>query len=157
MARREQKYPDTEYFHFYNANDKNRIGGDCVVRAIATALEQSWEKTVRELTEVGIKYGLVLNDKKCYEKYLAQKGWVKHSQPRHRDNTKYTGKEFCEVIQDYLYEDELLGQEWDDGIIISGNIIAHIGGHHIVAIEGGKVWDIWNSTGGCIGNYWTKP
>jgi len=35
-------------------------------------------------------------------------------------------------------------------------VIANIGGHHIVAIIEGRVWDTWNSTDGCIGNYWTK-
>ena len=36
------------------------------------------------------------------------------------------------------------------------NYIAMIGGHHIVAIVKAKVCDIWDSTDGCIGNYWTK-
>lgn len=136
--RREQKYPDTSTFRFYNANPKNRAGGDCVIRAICTALNQSWEKTVRELTEVGIKHGYVLNDKKTYEKYLESKGWVKHKQPKKTDGTKFTGKEFCRRIS----PDE--------------KYIAHIGGHHIVAIINGKVYDIWDSTDGCIGNYWTE-
>lgn len=136
--RREQKYPNTSTFQFYNANPKNRAGGDCVVRAICTALNQSWEQTVRELTEVGIKHGYVLNDKKTYEKYLESKGWTKHKQPKKPDGTKYTGKEFCERARTYE------------------NYIAHIGGHHMVAIINAKVYDIWDSTDGCIGNYWTK-
>ena len=70
------KYPSTSTFRFYNANPKNRIGGDCVIRAICTALNQSWEQTVREMTELGIKEG--------------------------------------------------------------------------------RVWDIWDSTDGCIGNYWIE-
>lgn len=136
--KRQDKYPETSTFHYYNANPKNKIGGDCVVRAICTALNQSWEQTVRELTETGIKYGYVLNDKHAYEKYLEAKGWVKHKQPRKADNTKYTGAEFCKKARSYE------------------NYIAHIGGHHIVAIIKGKVNDIWDSTEGCIGNYWTK-
>ena len=40
---------------------------------------------------------------------------------------------------------------------ISGvRYIAHIGGHHIIAIVDKKVNDTWDSTDGCIGNYWTK-
>lgn len=133
---RQNKYPETSSFHYYNANPKNRLGGDCVVRAISTALNQSWETTVRELTEVGIKYGYVLNDKNTYEKYLKEKGWVKCKQPRKSDNTKFTGKEFCKGLKN--------------------TVIAHIGGHHIVAIVDGKINDIWDSSDGCIGNYWTK-
>ena len=137
--RREQKYPNHSTFQFYNANPKNRAGGDCVVRAICTALNQSWEQTIRELTEVGIKHGYVLNDKKTYEKYLQSKGWIKHKQPRNQiTGKKYTGKEFCRMIRPDV------------------NYIAHIGGHHMVAIINAKVYDIWDSTEGCIGNYWTK-
>lgn len=141
--KRRAKYPETNTFHYYNANPKNRLGNDCVIRAICTALDQSWEQTVRELTEVGIKKGFVLNDKQTYAEYLKQKGWIKKEQPRKFDGTKYTGKEFCEKLQ-------------RSGNAPYMNIIAHIGGHHIVAIVNGKVNDIWNSTDGCIGNYWVQ-
>ena len=136
--KRQQKYPETSAFHYYNANPHNRFGGDCVVRALCTAMNQTWEQTVRELTELGIKYGYLLNDDKCYAKYLEQKGWVKHKQPRMWDNTKLTGKDFCSIVDK------------------SKPVIAHIGGHHIVAIVNGQVNDIWDSTDGCIGNYWIK-
>lgn len=145
---RQQKYPDTSTFHYYNANPHNRKGGDCVVRAICTALEQSWERTVRELTEVGIKHGFVLNDLHTISKYLELKGWEKMPQPRKDDNTKYTGAEWCDRIQ--------------EDIIFASNgyqlkrIVANLGGNHTVAIIDGKVNDIWNSTGGCIGNYWIR-
>lgn len=135
---RQQKYPDTATFHYHNANPQNRITGDCTFRAICTALGQSWEQTVMEMAEISCKTGYAINDTKGIEKYLASKGWIKHKQPRKPDNTKYTGKEFCERARTYE------------------NYIANIGGHHIVAIVGGRVWDIWDSTGGCIGNYWTK-
>ena len=145
--RREDKYPDTTTFHYYNANPHNKKTGDCVIRAICTALNQTWEQTVRELTEIGLKYGYLANEPKCYGRYLESKGYIKHSQPRHGDNTKYTGKEFC----------RLLNERINDG----NNVIAHIGGHHIVTFvyednDTYRVYDIWNSTEGCIGNYWTK-
>lgn len=151
--KRENKYPNTSTFHFYNANPKGKIGDDCVIRAISSALEQSWEKTVRELTEVGIHYGYVLNDQHTYERYLKQKGWIKIRQPRKDDNTKYTGKEFCEKLQDLENIEYILDISKEQA---KSNIIAHIGGHHIVAIINGKVNDTWDSTGGCIGNYWVK-
>lgn len=147
---RQQKYPDTSTFHYYNANPHNRKGDDCVIRAICTALEQSWEQTVRELTELGIKYGYVLNDPSLFPKYLERKGWRKYPQPRKADGTKYTGKEFCKWASTQF-------------VLLDRSIIANIGGHHTVCIkantfyEGHKVYDIWDSTGGCIGNYWVKP
>lgn len=137
--KRQDKYPETSTFHYYNANPKNRITGDCVFRAFALAMQQDYNTTVMEMAELMCKTGYALNDAKGEFKYLESKGWVRHPQPRKPDGTKYTGKEFC----------KLLAKK-------NQRYIAHIGGHHMVAIVGGKVNDIWDSTNGCIGNYWTK-
>lgn len=147
---RQQKIPDTSTFHFYNANPKGKLTGDCVIRALCAAMGEPYETVYRELFEFSLKCGYMLNCKECYDKYLASKGWVKQKQPRKDNNKKYTGKEFCEQLQ----EDPWIftGKEYD----YNAHIIAKIGGHHIVAIIDGKINDIWNSTGGCIGNYWTK-
>ena len=139
MATRTEKYPETRTFHYYNANPKNRITGDCVFRAFALAMQQDYNKTVMEMAKLMCETGYALNDKKGEERYLKLKGWVKHSQPRKADNTKYTGEEFCKKLAKK-----------------NQRYIAHIGGHHMVAIVDGKVNDIWDSTDGCIGNYWTK-
>lgn len=139
--KRQDKYVDTKTFHFYNANPKNRITGDCVVRAISTALNQDYNQTYKELFDLSVKTGYMLNDKKCYSKYMSSKGWIKLPQPRKRDNTKYTGKEYCEMIQEYSFN-------------YPGRLFIHIGGHHVAAIVEGRICDIWNSTGGCVGNVW---
>lgn len=136
MASRQQKYPDTKTFHYYNANPKGRITADCVARAVCTALEQDYVETVREMVDLQIKTGYEYTDKKCIEKYMELKGWKKVKQPRKSDNTKYTGKEFCKIFK--------------------GTCVANIGGNHVVCIKDGKVHDIWDSTDGCIGNYWVK-
>lgn len=148
--KRQEKYQDTSTFHYFNANPKNKVGDDCVVRAISTALHQSWEQTVRELTEVGIKYGYVLNDPHTYKRYLKDKGWIMQKQPRKEDNTKYTGDEFCKILQ-------------KDILSVGNTVIANIGGQHIVCIKETddmlglhKIHDIWNCTDYCIGNYWIK-
>ena len=139
MATRQQKYPETRTFHYYNANPKNRITGDCVFRAFALAMEQDYNTTVMEMAELMCKTGYAMNDSKGEAKYLELKGWTKHPQPRKANGTKYTGAEFCREVA-YKHK----------------RYIAHIGGHHMVAIVNGKVNDIWDSTDGCIGNYWTK-
>lgn len=126
-------------------------------RAFTLALDQTYTETVMEMAELMCKTGFAMNDRKGEEKYLEMKGWEKIPQPRHKDGTKYTGKEFCNMLQSWLDAKELHGYEYDDGVIISPRIIAHIGGHHTVAIIDGQVCDIWDSTDGCIGNYWIKP
>lgn len=143
---REQKFPETTTFHYYNANPKNRLTTDCVIRAISTATKIQYNTVVMEMAELQCKIGYDDGDKKLYDLYLQSKGWKKKPQPRKTDNTKYTGKEWCNEIQE--------SGEWF--FAKCPNIIANIGGNHIVAIIDGKVWDTWNSTHGCIGNYWIK-
>lgn len=140
---RAEKYQDTSTFRFFNANPKNRITGDCVIRALTVALDEPYETVYRELFEFSIKTKYMLNDKKCYEKWLETKGWIKQPQPRKDDNTKYTGKEFCEEVKEYSFN-------------YPDRIFAKIGSHHVVAIVEGRIWDTWNSSSGCVGNYWIK-
>lgn len=136
--KRQDKYPDTSFFHYYNANPKNRQTTDCVIRAICTALELPYNSVVTEMAELQCKTGYDISSDEGIDKYLKGKGWIKHTQPRKADNTKYTGKEFCSFAD------------------INKNYIANIGSHHIVAIVKSKIHDTWDSTDGCIGNYWTK-
>ena len=143
---RQDKYPDTEYFHYYNANPRNKITTDCVLRALATGLNEDYNTVAKELFELSLKTGYSMEDKHLYNKYLESKGWHKLKQPVKRDGTKYTGIEWCDELN-------------NDGE--HHNIICHIGSHHIVAIVfdnsyGYRVYDIWNSSNGKIGTYWMK-
>lgn len=145
---------ETSTYHFYNANPKDRRTGDCVIRAIATATDKTWEEVLQGLTEIALKYKIMPNDEKCYDRYLASLGWRKEKQPRKEDNTKYTGSEFCELLDSDYCEYAINYQSSTD------TIIAHIGGHHIVCIKihdyEHKAFDIWDSTSKTIGKYWTR-
>ena len=143
---RQEKYPDTECFHYYNANPKNKITTDCVLRALATGLNEDYNTVAKELFELSLKTGYSMEDKACYSKYLESKGWRKFKQPVKRDNTKYTGKEWCKELN-----------RTDN----RNNMICHMGSHHIVAIMydgwyGNRVFDHWDSTNGKVGVYWIK-
>lgn len=136
--RRQDRYPDTEYFHFFNANPHKRITSDCTIRAISRAAEIEYNTVVLEMAQMQVKTGYDVGSKKLIDAYLKSKGWTKHKQPRKEDNTKYTGKEFCQRARKYE------------------RYIMMIGSHHIVAVVDGKVNDIWNCTNDKVGNYWTK-
>lgn len=136
--KRQDKYPDTTTFHYFNANPHNRITTDCVIRALCVGMNKPYNDVVLELAQMQIETGYDDGDNKLYEKYLKKNGFVMLPQPRKADNTKYTGKQFC---RKKFYK----------------NCICHIGGHHIVAIKDFKVWDIWDSTDGCIGKVWYRP
>ena len=135
--KRAEKYPNTSTFTFYNANPKGKYTSDCVARALSTALNIPYNNVVLDLAHLQCSTGYDKGDVKLYEIYLKSKGYEKHKQPRKEDNTKYTGVEFCQVLADK-------GKKY----------VVHIGGNHIAAIINGKVFDTWNSTDGCIGNYW---
>lgn len=140
---RQQKYPETTTFHYHNQNPHGRLTSDCVIRAISAATETPYNQVVMELAELQCKTGYDDGDVKLFDKYLASKGWVKHKQPRKDDGTKYTGAEFCKEAREYTFN-------------YPARMIANIGGHHVVAIIDARVWDTWDSTGWCIGNYWTE-
>ena len=72
----------TGTFKYYNANPKNKHTTDCVVRAICTALDQDYDQTVKELTELWLKTGYEMSEPKCFGKYLESKSWIKHKQPQ---------------------------------------------------------------------------
>ena len=142
--KRQDKYKDTASFHFHNQNPRGRFTCDCVIRSISLATGIPYNDVVMGLAELQCQTGMDTSEKRLYGKYLESMGWVKHPQPLKKDGTKYTGTGFCKKLNKTQ----------------PGNVIAHIGGHHIVAIMpiGGnyKVCDTWDSTKGCIGNYWTK-
>lgn len=138
--KRIQKYPNTKYFTYYNANPKERIGGDCVVRAISLAADISWIETVLDLTSLGITIGFILNDPHTYTKYLTEQGWLKMPEPRDIRNKKLT-----------------VAQAIDQNLFPNGLAIAVVGSHHLVAIKDNKVHDIWDSSKCILHTYFVIP
>lgn len=133
---------ETMYYHYINVNPKDRFTGDCVIRAIALALNQSWEQTVRELTELGIKKGCVCIDRKLFPIYLKEKGFTQMKEPRHSDNTKMSIREWLGSREGWLWH--------------SYKIVVSAGTHHISAIIDNKVNDIWDCSKETMHKWWVK-
>lgn len=121
-------------YHYYNCNPKHKLTDDCVIRAICSATGDSWEKTLRELTEYCINVGYMLNTPECYGKYLEELGYVKQKQPVYKDGKKMRFKEFV--------------QKFD------GHAIAHCGKNHVTYVADNATWDIWDVSNEVVGNYW---
>lgn len=148
---REEKHPNTDTFFFYNANPQGRITGDCSIRARCTALEEDYNKTLMDAVQMQIETGYAMDDDKGIARHMERRGWIKHSQPKKADGTKYTGSDFCKWLDRY----------WD-----GRPVLCNIGSHHIVCIKRAKHWDgkmhykvhdIWNSSRKCVGNWWSNP
>jgi hypothetical protein len=118
-----------------NLNPKGRKTGDCVVRAIAKGMDQSWEDTLCDLHKVALHHYTMPNDKFTYDKYLTANGWTKEKMPRFADNTRYTVKEFIAANP-------------------HGTFILSVANHLTVAING-ELFDTWNCGSKSVGNYWT--
>ena len=58
-----------------NMNPKGWKCGDCVIRACAKALNQSWDDTYNQLYEIGFKKKRMPNDDCCYCKLLESNGF----------------------------------------------------------------------------------
>lgn len=124
------------HFTYHNENPKNsKSSGDCVIRAIAFATGNGWDKTYSDLCALGLKMKAMPNDNKVYRKYLEQLGYKQLPQPRKANNTKYTVTEFT----------RLQGRK--------GTYIISVA-NHLTAVKDGKIIDTWDCGGNCVGNYW---
>ncbi len=120
----------------YNNNPKNKKTGDCVIRAIAFATNNSWTNTYKELSELGIKNSLILNDTKNWRMYLKKLGYIQQKMPRRYDNTRYTVDEFCKELA-------------KDNITYIIKIAKHI-----TVVKDKDLYDTWDCSSKSVGNYW---
>lgn len=58
---------------YYNANPKNLLTDDCVLRSISVAEGISWHDCQRKLSYLSDKEGKILNDARFVEKYLDER------------------------------------------------------------------------------------
>lgn len=120
----------------YNNNPKQKITTDCVIRAISFATDKTWEDVYRDLVELGIGNGLMVNDRKNWKTYLKKLGYNMEKMPKTLDNKRYTVEQFA---------DEIAHKGWTYIVKIT---------NHITVIKDKKLYDIWNCKNKCVGNYW---
>lgn len=76
---------------YFPTQFKKDLASDCVVRAIAIALDIDYKVVWDCLFEYGQKIGHLPNDKRVYEPLLLEHGWTKNS-PLKKGNKKYKVK-----------------------------------------------------------------
>lgn len=120
-----------------NVNPKNRKTSDCVIRAIAKASGKDYLVVLKDLYDLSVKTGYMLNDKHCYEKLLEKYGFYKYKQPKKSDNSKYLVGEIDRLVR------------LEESAVISC-------AHHLTCYVDGDLIDIWDCRYKTIGNYWVK-
>lgn len=113
-------------YSYYNANPYKIRVGDCVIRAISKALNQSWEDTYIDLTIQGYLMGDLLSSNAVWGAYLKSKGFT-------RDIVSNDCPE-CYTIEDFCNEHQ-------KGVFVIGT------GTHAVCVVDSTIFDTWNSSG----------
>lgn len=111
-------------FKYFNPNPKGLRVGDCVIRAISKALNQSWQETYIELCLLGYIMGDLPSSNKVWDNYLKAQGFK-------RDIVSNDCPE-CYTIEDFC-------NEHPQGTFVIGT------GTHAVAVIDGVYCDAWDS------------
>ena len=137
--KRQEKYPNTKWFKYWNNNPKNRFTGDCVIRAISLATSNNYNEVLKDLYNIQLETGYSIDSNKAIEILMKKYHWIKMNQERKDNNKKYTGKEFCESIAKP-----------------NKSYIVNIGSHHITCIKNQQIYDIFDCSNDCVGIYYVE-
>lgn len=122
-------------YKYYNINPSGKRVGDCTVRAISKALDQSWEQTYAGLTAYGFMMADMPSANAVWGAYLRRNGFRRYIVDDHGRDT-YTVKDFCEDNPSGIYV-----------LAIDG---------HVVCAEDGHYYDSWDSGNEIPVYYWTR-
>lgn len=112
-----------------NPNPHGKSVGDCTVRAISIALDQSWDKTYMGICEQGYKMCDMPSANHVWGAYLKNQGFRRLAV---RENDEYTVRDFCRDVP-------------------RGTFVLACDGH-VVAVIDGQYYDTWDS-GDCVPLY----
>ena len=107
-----------------NPNPLGRETGDCVIRAIAIATNQSWRETYRDLCRMGETEGDLPNSNMVWGLYMKEKGGKQFLLPESCPE--------CLTVRAFA-------ERYPEGVYVIGT------GDHAVAVIGGDWYDSWNS------------
>lgn len=107
-----------------NPNPQGKNVGDCTVRAICLATDQSWEKIYIDLCIQGFMLSDLPSSNNVWGTYLTDNGWEYH---RLQDTCP-----FCYTIDDFC-------DDHSSGTFIVGT------GTHVVCIKNGSYLDSYDS------------
>lgn len=122
---------------FFNPNPVHSEGGvgDCAVRAVAKALDISWEDAYTKLSMNGYLMGDIPNSDVVWGSVLRAEGYVREVVPNTCPDC-YTVREFC--------ADHPVGT-----FVIKSE-------SHVATVVDGVLYDSWNSEMKIPIYYWTK-
>lgn len=119
---------------YVNNNPTKKKTGDCVVRAIAGATEQTWEEVYDALVAIGRELHEMPNAQSVYEEHLKRLGYKRNTIPKTKLGEKrLKAKDLAKTT---------------DAIIRQAN--------HVCYSKDGHVHDSWSSEERTVYTYYTK-
>lgn len=118
-----------------NPNPYGARVGDCVVRAVAIATDETWEKAYIDICIEGFMMGDMPSSNPVWASYLRSKGFTRHELPNTCPNC-YTVRDFC--------------NDFPRGIFIAAT------GSHVVCVMDGDYYDAWDSGDEIVTYFFSK-
>lgn len=119
----------------FNPNPVNARVGDCAVRAIAKALDITWEKAFVLIAKNGFQMGDIMASNNVWGSVLRQNGFYRHTLPTECPD--------CYTVRDFCFEHP-------KGLYVLGCA------NHVVTCEDGNYYDTWDSGDEVVIYYWSK-
>lgn len=123
------------YYSYFNPNSSNKSVGDCTVRAISKALNQTWDTTYVGLCLQGFEMSDMPSGNAVWGAYLRKHGF--------RRNVISEECPDCYTVSDFA-------SDHPEGVYI----LALSG--HVVAVVDGSWFDSWDSGNEIPLFYWSK-
>lgn len=120
---------------YFNPNPVGRMVGDCSIRAIAKALDISWEDAYAKVAANGFRMGDMPSSNSVWGSVLRQNGFYRKSLPDLCPDC-YTAEDFC--------------KDNPTGVYVLGF------GGHVAAIVDGVLYDSWDSSKEIPQYFWSK-
>lgn len=112
-------------YQYFNNNPSEKIVGDCVVRAVSLATDESWQKTYIGLSMLGFLMNDIFTSDAVWGAYLRNSGFSRYIIPNTCPD--------CFTIGDFALEHP-------EGVYVLGT------GTHAVCVINGTIMDAWDSS-----------
>lgn len=122
-------------YKYFNPNPAGRVVGDCAVRAIAKALDISWEEAYEKLAESAYRMADMPSSDSVWGAVLRMNGFYREGLPNLCPDC-YTAEDFCR----------------DNPV---GTYVLGFGGH-VATVVDGVLYDSWNSSRSIPQFFWMR-
>ncbi len=121
---------------YHNENPFGLDVGDCVIRAITTALSYNWFMVHDELSFLSRKMADMPSSNRVWKEYLTGKGWKEVVVDNSCPNC-FSVKEFCKKHPKGRFILSTCSIESANNIIVTAS--------HVIAVIDGDYYDTWDS------------